>query len=71
MWGGHSCPPPLPLLLRLFFGSLGLLCSSFYFTWEPAMNVQVKSGGQECPPHITPSAFRVFPSIAFLATLGA
>jgi hypothetical protein len=32
---------------------------------------QVKSGGQECPPHMDYSAFRVFPSIAFFLPVGA
>jgi hypothetical protein len=58
MWGGHSCPPLL-IFLRHQVRSLG------------KSKDQVKSGGQECPPHMDYSAFRVFPSIAFFLPVGA
>src|SRR5208283_4853850 len=37
MWGGHSCPLPLTLILNLIL--------------KVKTNTKIKSGGQGCPPH--------------------
>jgi len=37
MWGGHSCLPPLMLILNL----------------ATKVKINPKIGGQECPPHTT------------------
>jgi hypothetical protein len=55
VWGGHSCPPPLPLTF---------LCSYRESVQQPVfepglrsaapnLKSKVKGGGQECPPHTT------------------
>src|SRR5713101_9496229 len=42
MWGGHSCPPPLKLILYL--------AVRFDERARSFEQIQLKSGGQECPP---------------------
>ena len=44
MWGGHSCPPPLKLLF-------GFSRCRKWSRWVLQDKIQVKGGGQECPPH--------------------
>jgi hypothetical protein len=39
VWGGHSCPPLLTLILKIFR------------VQNTQSTLTVKSGGQECPPH--------------------
>ena len=43
VWGGHSCPPPLTLILKWI---LGLDC----LVEIAAGKIKSKSGGQECRP---------------------
>jgi hypothetical protein len=49
VWGGHSCPPLLNLLCLDLIKTLTI-------RQEPKIKskskIKVKSGGQECPPHI-------------------
>jgi len=49
VWGGHSCPPLLKLILTL---RIVQPLSSHLRGRVFATEVQVKGGGQECPPHI-------------------
>src|SRR5579862_3943470 len=46
MWGGHSCPPLLRLILKLACN--GVDCDS-PATRKSPHKVNIKGGGQECP----------------------
>jgi hypothetical protein len=46
VWGGHSCPPPLKVVLIL----VGVDLFGFELL-SRILKVKVKSVGQECPTH--------------------
>jgi len=58
VWGGHSCPPHLRLLLLFLLLSLFKACLAFdgtghanYDLRGQNIKINVKGGGQECPPY--------------------
>ena len=46
MWSGHSCP----LLLILTLANSGFVVTALHGQ-TPEHKINVKGGGQECPPH--------------------
>jgi hypothetical protein len=46
VWGGHSCPPPLKLICIPESATMSGL-----YRLKIKIKINVKGGGQECPPH--------------------
>jgi hypothetical protein len=51
MWGGHSCPPAFDFEVGLLFCWTDRRTEPCEFLESFNPNTNVKSGGQECPPH--------------------
>ena len=63
VWGGHSCPPPLTFALTFALNfALNLFLKNRF---QPQKTINVKSGGQECAPHL-PVAENFFEQIRSL-----
>ena len=60
MWGGHSCPPPLKLLLRFEDRSQCSVLALHERDARAYIPNNPKSGGQECPPQTGYSPFSFF-----------